>query len=44
MTTRCLATPSLIRGMWTSPRGREWAYRMAFRDFTPAEYCWTCPR
>ncbi len=37
-------TPAVIRGAWTSPRGREWARKMAFLDTTPAEYFWAAPR
>ncbi len=37
-------TPALMRGVWTSPRGKEWARRMAYLDLTPVEYYWTPPR
>jgi tetratricopeptide (TPR) repeat protein len=29
--------PAVFKGMWRSPRGREWARRYAFRDLTFAE-------
>ncbi len=37
-------SPAVVRGVWTSPRGRECARRMAFLDLTPNEYFWTAPR
>jgi len=37
-------TPAIIRGAWTSPRGKEWARRLAFLDLTPNEYYWVAPR
>ena len=37
-------TPAIMRGTWTSPRGKEWARRMAYLDLTPVEYYWTPPR
>jgi hypothetical protein len=37
-------SPAIMRGAWTSPRGKEWARKMAFLDLTPNEYFWTGPR
>ncbi len=37
-------TPAVMRGTWTSPRGKEWARRMAYLDLTLVEYYWTPPR
>lgn len=37
-------SPSIMRGAWTSPRGKEWARKMAFLDLSADEYYWTPPR
>ena len=37
-------SPVIMRGAWISPRGREWARKMAYLDLAPAEYFWTGPR
>jgi hypothetical protein len=31
-------SPAVMRGVWTSPRGREFARRMAFLDIEPVDY------
>jgi len=31
-------SPAVIRGSWRTPKGREWAQRMAFFDMAPIDY------